>query len=105
MVTVPLPFVGEEDIAYAAWNAAPETGPLEAPISSTPFMLPFGLAPAAANSPEKAVTPNPTGLAANPAYVPFTAAFVRSPVACGSPKPERIEVSVLKRNASFEFTR
>ncbi len=67
IVTAPLPFVGEEDIEYAAWNAAPEIGPLEAPISSTPFMLPVGLAPSALNSPENAVTPNPAGVAANPA--------------------------------------
>ena len=50
---VPRPFVGEEATEYAAWNAAPETGPLEAPMSSVPVMLPAGLAPSAVNSPEK----------------------------------------------------
>ena len=66
-VMVPRPFVGEETTEYAAWNAAPVTGPLEAPMSSVPVMLPVGLAPFAVNSPEKTWTPNDAGGAATPA--------------------------------------
>jgi hypothetical protein len=60
-VMVPLPFVGDADTEYVALKAAPETGPLEAPISSVPVMLPVGVAPSAANSPEKTVTAKLTG--------------------------------------------
>lgn len=63
-VMVPLPFVGDEPTEYVALNAAPETGPLDAPMSSEPVMLPLGLAPSAVNSPEKTVTPKPVGLVA-----------------------------------------
>ena len=66
-VMVPRPFAGEEATEYVAWNAAPETGPLEAPMSSVPVMLPVGLAPFAVNSPEKTWTPNDAGGAATPA--------------------------------------
>lgn len=33
---VPLPFVGDEDMEYAALAAMPKVGPLAAPISSVP---------------------------------------------------------------------
>jgi len=58
---VPLPFVGDGDTEYVALNAAPETGPLEGPMSSVPVMLPVGEAPSAANSPEKTVTAKSIG--------------------------------------------
>ena len=47
-----------------ALNAWPETGPVAAPMSSVPFILPVGVAPSAANSPEKTVTANAAGLVA-----------------------------------------
>jgi hypothetical protein len=53
-----------------ALNAAPETGPLGAPMSSRPVILPVGLAPSAVNSPEKAITAKDAGVAAEPVYVP-----------------------------------
>jgi hypothetical protein len=80
-VMVPLPFVGDEATEYVALNAAPETGPPGAPISSVPVILPVGLAPSAANSPEKTTTPNPTGLVAYPAYVPFRVLLVNDTAA------------------------
>ena len=55
---VPLPFVGDEDMEYVALNATPGTGPLDAPISSVPMILPVGLAPSAVNSPENVPAPN-----------------------------------------------
>jgi len=61
---VPRPLVGEGDTEYMALNAAPETGPLEAPMSSAPVILPVGVAPSEANSPEKTVTPNAAGFVA-----------------------------------------
>jgi len=63
-VMVPLPFVGDGDTEYVAWKAAPGFGPLGAPISSVPVILPVGVAPSAVNSPEKTVTPNAAGLVA-----------------------------------------
>lgn len=60
-VMVPRPLVGEGEREYVAWKAAPETGPLRAPMSSVPVRLPVGLVPSAANSPEKAVTANVAG--------------------------------------------
>src|SRR2546426_975711 len=45
----------------------PETGPLEAPISSMPVIWPVGLAPSAVNSPEKIATFDVAGLIAEPA--------------------------------------
>ena len=63
-VIVPLPFVGDEPTEYVALNAAPETGPLGAPMSSVPVKLPVGLAPSAENSPEKTTTPKSAGLVA-----------------------------------------
>ena len=41
-VMVPLPSVGEEAMEYVALKAAPATGPLGAPISSVPVILPEG---------------------------------------------------------------
>jgi hypothetical protein len=61
-VMVPLPFVGDEAIEYVALNGAPETGPLGAPMSSAPLMLPAEVAPSAENSPEKTVTAKVAGL-------------------------------------------
>jgi hypothetical protein len=66
-VTVPLPFVGDEEMEYVAENVAPDIGPLEAPMSSMPLTFPVGLAPSAVNSPLNGVTPNPAGVAAKPA--------------------------------------
>ena len=63
----PLPFVGAEDMEYDALTAAPKVGPLGAPISSVPRILPAGLAPSAVNSPEKVVTPIVAGVAVDPA--------------------------------------
>jgi len=68
---VPLPLVGDGDTEYVALKAAPETGPLAAPMSSAPVMLPVELAPSATNSPEKTVAAKLTGLVAYPAYAPF----------------------------------
>ena len=45
-VMVPLPFVGEGVIEYVALKAWPETGPVGAPMSSVPVILPVGAAPA-----------------------------------------------------------
>ena len=64
IVIVPLPFVGDDATEYVALNAVPETGPLGAPMSSVPLILPVEAAPSAENSPEKAVTANVTGLVA-----------------------------------------
>jgi len=75
-VMVPRPFAGDGDTEYVALNAAPETGPLGAPISSVPVMLPVGVAPSAENSPEKTTTPKSTGLVAKPAYAPFSVLLV-----------------------------
>ena len=79
-------------------NAAPEVGPLDAPISSVPVILPVGLAPSAVNSPERTATSNATGLVVKPAYLPFTALLVPDPAAWGSPNPNNTLGSVTKRN-------
>jgi hypothetical protein len=63
-VMVPRPLVGEGLTEYVALKAAPEIGPFGAPISSAPVILPVGLAPSAANSPEKTTTLKLTGLVA-----------------------------------------
>jgi len=63
-VMVPRPLVGDGETEYVALNAAPEFGPLGAPMSSAPVILPVGVAPSAANSPEKTVTANVAGLVA-----------------------------------------
>ena len=60
-VIVPRPLVGDDDTEYPALNAVPEAGPLGAPISSWPVILPVGVAPSAVNSPEKTVTPKAAG--------------------------------------------
>jgi len=96
-VMVPLPLVGEGDTEYVALNAAPETGPLGAPMSSAPVILPVGVAPSAENSPEKTVTPKAAGLVAKPAYVPFSVLSVKEPAAWGSPNPNKTLTSETKR--------
>jgi hypothetical protein len=50
-----------------ALKVTPGFGPLGAPISSAPVMLPVAVAPSAENSPEKTVTPKFAGLVAYPA--------------------------------------
>ena len=64
---VPLPFVGDADTEYVALNATPEFGPLESLISSTPVILPFGLAPSAVNSPDKVPPTNVAIVVVKPA--------------------------------------
>jgi len=61
---VPLPFVGDGVTEYVALKAWPEAGPVDAPMSSVPVILPVGVAPSAENSPEKTVTANDAGLVA-----------------------------------------
>ena len=78
---VPRPLVGDGLTEYVALKAAPETGPLGAPISSAPVVLPVGLAPSAANSPEKTTTLKLTGLVAYPAYEPFIVLLVNDTAA------------------------
>src|SRR5467141_2402833 len=94
---VPLPSVGEEATEYVAWKAAPETGPLGAPMSSVPVMLAVGVAPSAENSPEKTTTPNAAGLVAKPAYVPFSALLLKEPAVWGSPNPNKTLASETNR--------
>src|SRR3982074_3239789 len=84
-VMIPLPLVGDGVTEYVALNAAPETGPLAAPISSVPVILPVGVAPSAENSPENTTTPNAAGLVEKPAYVPFSVLLLKEPAAWGSP--------------------
>src|SRR6267142_3579156 len=96
-VMVPLPFVGDEATEYVALNAAPETGPFGAPISSAPVILPVGLAPSAANTPENTTTPNPAGVVVWPAKEPFSAPLVNDPAAWGSPNPNKTLESETKR--------
>ena len=66
-VMAPRPLVGDGDIEYVPLKVTPGFGPLDAPMSSVPVRLPVGVAPSAANSPEKTVTPNATGLVVKPA--------------------------------------
>ncbi len=87
-----------------ALKAAPETGPLGAPMSSAPVILPVGVAPSAENSPEKTTTPKFIGLVAKPAYVPFSALLVNEPAAWGSPIPNKTLISETKRKIWFKFT-
>lgn len=96
-VMVPRPLVGDGDIEYVALKATPGFGPLDAPMSSVPVRLPVGVAPSAANSPEKTVTPNATGLVVKPAYVPFSVLLVNEPAAWGSPIPNKTLASETKR--------
>jgi hypothetical protein len=95
-VMVPLPFVGDDEREYVALNATPEFGPLGAPMSSVPVRLPVGVAPSAANSPEKTITPNAAGLVVKPVYVPFRAALLNEPGAWGSPNPNKTLTSETK---------
>src|SRR6266436_9987909 len=97
IVMIPLPLVGDGVTEYVAWNAAPETGPLAAPMSSVPVILPVGVAPSAENSPEKTTTPNAAGKVAKPAYVPFRAPLVNEPAAWGSPNPNKTLGSETKK--------
>jgi hypothetical protein len=64
---VPLPFVGEGDMENVALNATPGFGPVAAPMSSVPLIVPVGLAPSAVNSPENGAMPNDTGAVVKPA--------------------------------------
>src|SRR6266850_1221455 len=105
IVIIPRPLVGDEVTEYVALKAAPETGPFDVLMSSVPVILPVGVAPSAANSPEKTVTPNAAGLVAKPAYMPFSALLVNEPAAWGSPNPNKTLASETKRKISFEFTR
>src|SRR5215471_4159762 len=89
----PCPFVGAEDIEYVALAGTAKLGPLGAPISSVPAMLPVELAPSAVNSPEKLVTPSAAAAVVDPAYLPVTALFVNDPADCASPKPNKTEPS------------
>src|SRR5260370_30108876 len=102
---VPLPFVGIEDMEYAALTAAPEVAPLGAPISSVPLILPVGMAPSAVNSPEKMTTPRACGLVLEPAYPPFTALLVKDAGAWGSANPNKTELSGTMKKAWLELTR
>jgi len=54
----PLPFVGTDDTEYGALTGTPKLGPLDAPISLVPVMVPVGLTPSAVNSPEKMTVPS-----------------------------------------------
>ena len=96
-VMVPLPFVGDGETEYVALKATPGFGPLGAPMSSIPVILPVGVVPSTENSPEKTTTPKSTGLVAKPAYVPFSVLLVNEPAAWGSPNPNRTLESETKR--------
>jgi hypothetical protein len=96
---VPLPFVGDEEMEYVALTDSPKVGPVGAPISSVPMILPVGIAPFAVNSPEKMETPSAAGEVVEPAYVPFTAVLVNDPAACASPKPNKTDPSGTMKNA------
>src|SRR5260370_13656007 len=96
-VMVPLPFVGDEATEYVALKATPGFGPLGAPMSWVPLMLPVEVTPSAENSPEKTTTPKSTGLVAKPAYVPFSALLLNVSGAWGSPNPNKTLASETKR--------
>src|SRR3979490_2099163 len=96
-VMVPLPFVGDKATEYVALKATLGFGPLGAPISSVPVILPVGLAPSAENSPEKTTTPKSTGLVAKPANVPLSALLLKEPAAWGSPNPNKTLASETNR--------
>src|SRR5258705_4532849 len=98
-VMIPLPLVGDGATEYVALNAAPATGPLAAPMSSVPVILPVGVAPSAENSPEKTTTPKSAGLVEKPAYVPFSALLLKEPAAWGSPHPNQTFKSETNRKA------
>src|SRR5258708_21400540 len=96
-VIVPRPLVGDEETEYVALNASPETGPLGAPISSAPVILPVGVAPSAVNTLEKTTTAKSTGLVAKPAYVPCRVLLVNESAVWGSPGPNRTLESETQR--------
>src|SRR5262245_27253585 len=102
---VPLPFVGEEETEYVALVAAPNVGPLGAPISSVPERLPIGLAPSAMNSPEKITARRDVGVVVEPAYLPITEGLSSETGACGSPKPNETAPSGTMRKALLELTK
>src|SRR6266705_947103 len=91
------PLVGDGVTEEVALKAAPGFGPLGAPMSSVPVIVPVGLAPSAVNSPEKTTTPKSTGLVAKPAYVPCSALLVKDIAAWGSPNPNKTLESETKR--------
>jgi hypothetical protein len=62
-------------------------------------MLPLALAPFAVNSPEKIVTPSVIGTVAKPEYVPLNEVLVSGVAACGSPKPNKTELSGTMKKA------
>jgi len=87
-VIVPRPLVGDEETEYVALNRHAEFGPLGRRCLPRRSYC-HGVAPSAASSPEKTVTPNAAGLVVNPAYVPLRLGcqrFVRNgePQAAGS---------------------
>jgi hypothetical protein len=96
-VIVPRPLVGDGETEYVALKATPGFGPLGAPISSVPVMLPVGVAPSAENSPEKTTTPKSIGFVATPAYVLCNAILANDPAAWGSPNPNKTLESDTKR--------
>src|SRR5579859_74907 len=98
-VKVPLPFVGVDEMEYMELTLTPELAPPGAPISSLPEMLPDGLAPLAANSPENIVTPRVIGVVARPAYAPLSALLVKDVADCGSPNPNKTELSGTTKKA------
>jgi len=101
---VPFPFVGDEKIEYVALTVAPKVGPLAAPISSVPIILPVGMAPSAVNSPEKIATPRVAGVVVDPPYVPFTVLLVKGPTAWGSANPNKTELSGTMKKAWLALT-
>ena len=66
-----------------ALAATPKLGPLAAPISSVPVILPVGMAPSAVNSPEKITAPSVAGVVVELAYLPLIALLVNDPAAWG----------------------
>ena len=91
--------VGVDEMEYEEFALRPELAPAGAPISSLPVMVPLGLAPFAINSPEKIVTPSVIGTVARPVYAPLSALLVREVALCGSPNPNRTELSGTMKKA------
>jgi len=100
-VIIPRPLVGDEATEYVALNAAAETRSFDVLMSSVLVILPVGVAPLAANSPEKTTTPKPTGLVAYPAYVPLEVPIGERHCGLGSPYPNKTLASETKRKISF----
>ena len=67
MVMGPRPSTGVEAMEYVALKVAADTGPVAAPVSSVPVMVPVGLAPSAVNSPEKVGVAKGAGKVVTPA--------------------------------------